>query len=98
MLPCRYLSTKNSSEYCSPVLPIDKPDTVFPSALPHVSTLVVEFSLTSPPQERILIGNGQFVMETVDNIILMRRIVQVDNLPYFALYIIGKIIRGIIVH
>ena len=31
---------KNGSEYCSPVLPIDKPDTVFQSAL-HRSPLLL---------------------------------------------------------
>ena len=55
---------------CPTVLPIDKPDMVIPSALPQVVALVVEFSPS--PQERILIGNNQFVMATVDDIILLR--------------------------
>ena len=86
---------RNTCSTCySPILPIDKPNTVFPSALPHVTALVVEFSLTPPPQERILVGNEQLVMETVDNIILSLRIVQVDNINLSTRHAIGKVMEN----
>ena len=82
------------STRCPPILPIDKPDTVTSSALPQIADLVVEFSLTPPPQERILVGNEQLVIETVDNIILSLRIVQVDNINLSTRHAIGKVMEN----
>ena len=86
------LQQNTCSTRCPTVLPIDKPDTVFPSALPQIAALVVEFSLTPPPQERIFIGNDQFVIKTVDNIALLQRILQVDNIYLFIRHAIVKVV------
>lgn len=63
---------------------------VIPSVLPQVGTHAVEFSLTLLPQERIPIWDEQSVMETWNNVVLLRKFIQVYTILNFVLYIIGK--------
>lgn len=49
-----------------------------------------EFSLTPFPQERIPIWDEQSVMETWNNVVLLRRFIQMYTILNFVLYIIGK--------
>lgn len=65
---------------------------VIPSVLPQVGTHAVEFSLTLLPQERIPIWDEQFVMDTWNNVVLLWRIVQVDNIDLFTRYAIVKVV------
>lgn len=65
---------------------------VIPSVLLQVAALVVKFSLTLLSQERIPIWDEQFVMEIWNNVVLLWRSVQVDNIDLFTRYAIGKLL------